>query len=230
MSEPQHTAHYDPLVHVAPPDRTDAEAEARARLGRAIRDVGHATVGRHASVDHLQASAATIELLAAQLDRGALRNRHEDEPRDGVWATPPVDGEAMASHDERPISGRSSPWGLDFEVHREGDEVVAVVTMRAAHEGAPGRSHGGLVAALFDDVLGFVLNILSVPAFTGELTVRYEAGTPVGVPLECRCRLARQEGRKLFMTGELTDDGRVLARTTATFITIDPERFLAGTA
>lgn len=229
MSESSESAHYDPLVHVARPDRPDDEAQARARLGRAIRDVGHAAVGRHAPVAELLGAAETIEGVAAALNSGSPRDRHEDEPRGGVWAAPPVDGDLMVSHDERPISGRSSPWGLDLEVRRDGDEVVATVTMRAAHEGAPGRSHGGLVAALFDDVFGFVLNNLSVPAFTGELAIRYEAGTPIGVPLQCRARLARQEGRKLFMTGELTHADRVLARTTATFITIDPARFHAGT-
>ena len=44
--------------------------------------------------------------------------------------------------------------GLDTEIHREGDDLIAYVTLRAAHEGAPGRSHGGVVAALFDDIFG----------------------------------------------------------------------------
>ena len=76
----------------------------------------------------------------------------------------------MTSYDERPISGRASPWGLDLDIHREGDEVVAALTLRSAHEGAPGRSHGGIVAALFDDVYGFVLTILAQPAFTDAAT------------------------------------------------------------
>jgi acyl-coenzyme A thioesterase PaaI-like protein len=147
--------------------------------------------------------------------------------RQGEWGGTPSEGEIMTPYDERPISGRSSPWGLDVEVWREGDEVVSSVTLRPAHEGAPGRSHGGLVAALFDDVFGFVLATLRVPAFTGELTVRYEAGTPIGVPLECRVRLAERAGRKLFMTGELTQDGRVLARSKATFITIEVDKWTA---
>ncbi len=100
--------------------------------------------------------------------------------------------------------------------------------MRAAHEGAPGRSHGGIVAALFDDVFGFMLSILSQPAFTGELSIRYEASVPIGVPLECRARLGEREGRKLFMTGELTAHGGVVARSTATFISIDREQFMTG--
>jgi hypothetical protein len=66
--------------------------------------------------------------------------------------------------------------------------------MASAHEGAPGRSHGGVVAALFDDVFGFLLTLVVEPAFTGELTVRYEAGVPIGVPLTCRVRITERVG------------------------------------
>jgi acyl-coenzyme A thioesterase PaaI-like protein len=133
----------------------------------------------------------------------------------------------MTTYDERPVSGRASPWGLDLEVVRVGDDAVASLTLRAAHEGAPGRSHGGIVAALFDDVYGFVLQIHTQSAFTGELWMRYEAGVPIGEPLSCRVRLDRREGRKMYMTGELTvvATAQVLARSTATFIAIEPGLF-----
>jgi acyl-coenzyme A thioesterase PaaI-like protein len=224
MSDPTVSAHIDPLMHVAQADHPDQVGEARAAAGRAIRDIGHALVGHHAPVALLDDVAATLDQLTAKLDEGALRSRAEVR-RDGDWGEPTADGARMTSYDERPISGRASPWGLDLDIHREGDEVVAQLTLRAAHEGAPGRSHGGIVAALFDDVYGFVLTILAQPAFTGELSVRYEAGVPIGVPLECRVRLARREGRKCFMTGELTHEGAVVARSAATFITIQPEQF-----
>ncbi len=221
-------AHYDPLTHVAQPDHPDDEAEARARMGKAIRDLGHSVAGHHASVALLSEAAAAVEALVARLDAGADRGRGELSAHQARWDPSPKDGAEMFGHDDRPVSGRSSPWGLDLRIIRDGEEAVAFVTLRAAHEGAPGRSHGGIVAALFDDVSGFVLNILAVPAYTGELTIRYEAGTPIGVPLECRCRLERAEGRKLYITGELTDQGKVLARTRGLFITIDRDRFAAG--
>ena len=123
------------------------------------------------------------------------------------WSAVPADGEAMFSYDDRPISGRSAPWGLDIDVRRVGREAIATLTLGAAHEGAPGRSHGGVVAALFDDVFGFVLDIESeLPAFTGELTIRYER------PRRCTCRSnagcgwSSRDGRKLHFTGELTSD------------------------
>ena len=86
------------------------------------------------------------------------------------------------------------------------------------------------LAALFDDVYGFVLTLLAEPGFTGEICVRYEAGVPIGRALDCRVRLAERDGRKLRMTGELTDAGTVVARSWATFITVDVERMRAGLA
>jgi acyl-coenzyme A thioesterase PaaI-like protein len=158
------------------------------------------------------------------------------ESRD--WTAVPSDGEAMFSYDDRPISGRSAPWGLDMDVLRVGREAIATLTLDAAHEGAPGRSHGGVVAALFDDVFGFVIDIESeLPAFTGELTIRYERATPLHVPLECRVRMERREGRKMHFTGELTSDPvdesgeRIVhARSRALFITVKPEAFLPNPA
>ena len=221
-------AHLDPLAHVAQPDHPDAVAEARAEAGRAIRDLGHSLVGHHAPVELVQRITSTLDALTAELDGGAHRSRSQTSLR-GEWGEAPADGASMSTYDERPVSGRSSPWGLDVHVWRDGDEAVGDLTLRAAHEGAPGRSHGGIVAALFDDVYGFVLSFLHQPAFTGELTVRYEAGVPIGVPLECRVRMDSAEGRKLFMSGELCDGDTVFARSTATFITIPRELFHAAT-
>ena len=220
-------AHLDPLAHVAQPDHPDRVAEARAAAGRAIRDIGHAMVGHHAPVDVIDRVATTLDGLTAELSQGQRRSRSEVS-REGEWASPPVDGATLTSYDERPVSGRSSPWGLDLHIRREGDDAVADLTLRAAHEGAPGRSHGGVVAALFDDLFGFVLSFHSQPAFTGELTVRYEAGVPIGVPLQCRVRLHERDGRKLFMVGELLDEGRVVARCRATFIAIERSHFGLG--
>jgi acyl-coenzyme A thioesterase PaaI-like protein len=203
--------------------------EARADAGRAIRDIGHALVGHHATIDLLEDVTRRLDALTGRLDDGARRSRSEVR-RDGQFGGPEPDGSVMTSYDERPVSGRASPWGLDIEVRRDGDEAVASLTLRAAHEGAPGRSHGGIVAALFDDVFGFVLQLHAQSAFTGELWVRYDAGVPIGVPLRCRTRLDRREDRKLRMTGELTIEstGQVLVRSTATFIAIDPSQFDPG--
>ena len=145
---------------------------------------------------------------------------------------PPAEA-PIVSYDDRPFSGLASPWGLDLQARRHGDSVEAELTLREAHEGAPGRAHGGIVAGLFDDVFGFVLGMIAQPAFTGELSVRYERPTPLHRPLLCRGRLERRDGRKLWITGELVDradpDQPVLARGTGLFITVDAYAFAAQT-
>lgn len=223
MGDEQH-AHLDPLAHVAQDDHPDRLADARAAAGRAIRDLGHALVGHHAPLAAVERITSTLEALTADVATGARRDRAQVR-REGDWGTEVADGETMTSYDERPVSGRSSPWGLDVHVWRDGNEAVADLTLRAAHEGAPGRSHGGIVAALFDDIYGFVLTFLHQPAFTGELTVRYEAGVPIGVPLQCRVRLVERQGRKLRMAGELCHGSQVVARSSAIFIAIDGSAF-----
>lgn len=208
----------------------DQLADARARAGRAVRDIGHELVAHEVSAELLDRITATLDGLSAELADHPDRNRAITR-RGGDWGPSPDDGAIMFSFDERPISGRASPWGLDLTIRREGHEAVATCTLRAAHEGAPGRSHGGVVSALFDDVYGFVLTILAQPAFTGEFAVRYLDGVPIGRLLECRVRCTEQLGRKILVSGELTDDGHVLATSTGTFIAVDPTKFgLPGSA
>lgn len=211
-----------------PPD----VAAARIRVGRAYRSLGHAIVGHHVAANDLDALAARLAAEASEIRRGEHRVRSVERPS-GDWGPGPADGEEMFSFDERPISGRAAPYGLDVRIVRDGDDAVGHVTLGSAHEGAPGRSHGGIVSALFDDVYGFILTIIGQPAFTGTLTIRYEQGVPIHEPLECRVRLDRREGRKLQMSGELTGTGpdgtpTVFTRSTAVFIAIDEAAFGAS--
>jgi acyl-coenzyme A thioesterase PaaI-like protein len=198
--------------------------EARARAGKAIREIGHGLVGHEADVELIEEIADTLSDLRELLAKGDVRRRVRED-RTERWRHPVADGGRMVSYDERPFSGRSSPWGVDLEVHRHGDEIEAILTLRSAHEGAPERSHGGIVAGLFDDVFGFVLDVVQEAAFTGELTIRYEAPTPLHTELSCRGRLRRRDGRKLWIEGELVDVARdaVVARAEGLFIAVDIE-------
>ncbi len=220
----------------AEPDPTADElalVDARRRAGRAIRDLSHAFIGRHATIEQIEHLTEVLDGITSEL--WPMEERSRDAQSFRGSGNDPVEypqGRFHHDFDDRPVSGRSSPWGLDLELHRHGDEIEAFVTLRSAHEGAPNRSHGGVVAALFDDVFGFILGVIRQPGFTGDLYVRYQAPTPLFRRLSCRVRLDRREGRKLLVAGELTDveSGDVLATATATFIAIDAELFAQQTA
>ena len=193
-------------------------SEARVRAGRALREISHALVGRHADDALLDDVAATLALLTERLERGERRHRQPENFQQRHTEALPADGEVFETYPDRPYSGTASPLGVDLRVVRRGDEVEAHFTLRPAHEGAPQRSHGGVVSAVFDDVFGFVLQLNQLPGFTGELTIRYEAGTPIGRPLVLRARMTSKEGRKIFMAGELMDGELRVASGKAIFI------------
>ena len=132
---------------------------------------------------------------------------------------------AGSGFEDRAVGGLANPTAVDYDVRFEPDEVIANVTLRRAFEGAPGRAHGGIVAAAFDDVTGFVIGQLREPSFTGELTVRYLAPVPVDTPLEMRARLTGRERRKLFIEAEASAGDKVVATCKAIYITVDPSMF-----
>jgi acyl-coenzyme A thioesterase PaaI-like protein len=109
-------------------------------------------------------------------------------------------------------------------VRRSGDHIEARFQLGASVEGAPQRSHGGIVALALDDSMGFVLNLIHTVAYTGELTIRYKSATPLHRPLVIKSWLGKREGRKLWLEAELREDfvgAPIIATATGLFISIE---------
>ncbi len=63
--------------------------------------------------------------------------------------------------------GPEAQAGLHLEVQLVDDEVVAEYVFGDLHSGAPGIAHGGTVAALVDDLLGYALYLVRGRAAEG---------------------------------------------------------------
>lgn len=196
----------------------------RARAAAGLRRLGHALMGHEADEALLERVAEAADRIAADLESAPGRVRDPLALKRRMFDLDVPDGGAVVHFDECFVSGPYNPMGIAMQVHREHDEVVAEVELGPAFEGAPARSHGGIVAAIFDDVLGYLLTLERSPGFTGELTVRYLAATPIGQPLEFRARTLHREGRKLFTAAEARARGEVVATATATFVLISADR------
>jgi acyl-coenzyme A thioesterase PaaI-like protein len=194
--------------------------EAREAAAASLRALNH-TFAAHDLADR---ALASMTETANELVRAAAESPKRDRL---ALMRNRTDGSVLSGEgfEDRAVGGSSNPTGVELDVRFENDDVVAEVVLRRAFEGAPGRAHGGMVAAAFDDVTGFVIGKLQEPAFTGELTVRYLAPVPVDEQLEIRARLDGRERRKLFISAELRADGAVLATCRAIYITVDPSRF-----
>jgi acyl-coenzyme A thioesterase PaaI-like protein len=196
----------------------------RAAAAAAVRRLGHALMAHDVEDALLERVAQQLGVLADEAEAAGPRTRDIQALTQRMFTTDVEDGARVVHFDECVVSGPWNPLGIGIEVVRRGDDAVAEVVLGTAFEGGPGMAHGGVVAALFDDVLGYLLTLHRVPGFTGELTVRYHRPTPVGVPLTLRGWVVDRVGRRLLTAGEARAGGQVVASATATFVEVEAIR------
>lgn len=202
----------------------------RLDAAAALRRLNDAFVAHDADDTLLVQIAAEARTATAALQRGERRDRA------ALLATHfgslPADRpivEALSTTEnpmtDRAVCGTTNPISAECTFGYDGDEVVVHTTLGAAFEGAPRRSHGGMVAALFDDIASGVLPLVGVAAYTGELTVRYLGPVPIEEPLEFRARIDGHEGRKLRASADCIAGGSVVATAQVLYITVDTSAF-----
>lgn len=205
------------------------DEDRRLDAAAALRDLNHAFVAHDRDGDGLAELAELATAQAAAMRTGPRRDRLALMQAARAASTDDssifVAAGANSGFQDRAVAGRANPTSVDLAVEFTEDEVVARVVLHKAFEGAPGRAHGGIVSAVFDDVTGFVIGFIREPAFTGELTVRFVAPVPVEEELTIRARLVGRERRKLFISAEATAGDQVIATCRATYITVDPSMF-----
>lgn len=215
-------------------DETPEELEARTSMAAAVRRLGNALVGHRIEPDLAARVTAAAGTLAAEAETGEPRDRLAEvvaSHRFGTGSALPhpadidPDGGAMDLFRDSVVSGRTNPLGIGLRIHRHGDAAVGTVTLGPAHEGAPRRAHGGVVAAIIDETMGFALSIAGVVAYTANLSIDFVAPAPVGVEIAMTARIRDRADRKIWIeaTGEGPDG--VFARAEALFLTVDLERF-----
>lgn len=207
---------------------TRSSGDIRAAVAGQLRGLAHELMARDPDPDALVDMAGVIAGLRERVATAPRRDRvralaealsaasHHDSPPFATANGPLAD---------RPILGATNPFAVDARTWIEGQEAVTELTLGPAFEGAPGRAHGGIVAAIFDDITGHALAFAGRPAFTGSLTVRYNRPTPLGERLEFRARLDREDGRRLHISASCAAGGEVIAECEAIYITVDADRF-----
>jgi acyl-coenzyme A thioesterase PaaI-like protein len=206
------------------PDEAHPPGPELRRLADAVRTVIDQTVRTDASPAVLEQAAVAVERAAALLD-----------PLSPPWqASVPAMPSALASpHDYFPFSpmiGPYSPLSPPVECEIVDGEVHGTVTLGAPYEGPPGCVHGGIIAGLFDEVLG-VANILAgVGAMTGTLTIVYRSPTPLLTELRMEGMVTKIEGRKVFTRGTLHVGDRLCAEAEGIFVQVAFEQFRSNAA
>jgi hypothetical protein len=204
------------------PDAAFPPGPELGRLVDAVRRVSDAVVRPGAPPAALAAAAASVEAAADQLEQ-VTRPWAPSLP-----AMPRRDLQPDAYFPFSPMVGRYSPLAPPI-LCTVGDDGVVVGhgTLGAAYEGPPACVHGGIIAGLFDEVLGIANIAAGVGAMTGTLTIVYRSPTPLYTELRLEGRVTSVEGRKVRAAGTLHADGRLCAEADGVFILVAHERFAA---
>jgi len=166
----------------------------------------------------LLADDDAVDLLAAAARVGAVTASLRPGARDTAALFAPLAGGGRLSVNN-PVEGVGNPLAPPLVWRRTGaDSVLAECVFSVAHEGPPGRVHGGWVAAVLDHAVGRAVASAGSPGMTASLTVDYHAGTSYGVPLHVEGRLVRRDGRRLSAAAELRAGDQVTATATAVLV------------
>lgn len=205
-------------------------SDARLDAAATLRELANAFVAHAVDEPTLSRIDAMARALLPDVTAGARRERVPPKFGEIAAGVPVADAARRHAMADRAVAGAANPTAVEIESTRDGTDVVATVSFGKAFEGAPGRVHGGMVSAVFDDVTGYVLAYVGKPGFTARLTVTYRAPVPIETDIEFRARLREESGRKLTVDGEATLDGKLLATVDAMFVLVDPKHFATDAA
>ncbi|MCQ9388243.1 PaaI family thioesterase [Brevibacterium sp. 50QC2O2] len=181
------------------PMTTTPYAEHTARLAREL-------TAALTTLDDDAELAGRVRVLAAELARTSAA------PQD-VVVDDPYPQSVYVSTGINPIASARNPIAPPMPIRYEGDIAVGEASLPLQYQGPPNRVHGGILAACFDQVAGAAAHVGGRrPSYTRELTITYDAATPLNTPLVFRGWIDREEGRKRFMAAEVTVDGQITAR------------------
>ncbi|MFN3762633.1 MAG: PaaI family thioesterase [Anaerolineae bacterium] len=130
------------------------------------------------------------------------------------------------------VCGRENPCGLKlkFTEDPENRVVRAEFTLPEVYQGYPGIAHGGIIAAILDEVSGRAVMLHDTHETfmaTLRLTVRYRRPTPVGTPLVAVGWVEQIGGAGAKVAGQIRlPDGTVTAEGEALLVAA-PEEFRA---
>lgn len=124
------------------------------------------------------------------------------------------------------VCGAENPIGLHIEKFVMEEEVCCLFQVGENNCGYPGILHGGITAAIADELMGDAANLELALAVTVSISVKYESPGFVGETLLCKGWVVRREEGHAWTRAVLTNQqsGRTVAVAEGEYFKISPER------
>jgi len=131
------------------------------------------------------------------------------------------------------ICGIENPIGLKLKIYVINEGSIETTYTAPEHfQGYPGVLHGGIVAAILDEISGRAL--MGDPSsprfmFTGKLEVKYRKNVPIGKPLRIVGKAGKSKGKMAEgWAGIYNENNELLAEATTLLIDV-PQSLLEQT-
>jgi uncharacterized protein (TIGR00369 family) len=121
--------------------------------------------------------------------------------------------------------GDQNPKGLKLAFRLEDGVAVAEFDPDPEHQGFPNHMHGGLVATILDEAMGWAIYGKGIWAMTARMQVRFRQPVPLDRRLRVSARVTNQRHRLVQARAELRDEGgTLLAEGEGAFLRVTPEK------
>jgi len=191
----------------------------RRRVAGLLRDIQGRLQTTGLATEELSTLAETLETtLAGMSDEPKLLGRKD-------WVKAGEYGDfGVIQTEVTPILGPSNPISPGLSIWFEEGKAFGSLTFDWMYEGNSCITHGGWVAAIFDEFLGTAQVISGHIGMTGSLTTRYHKPTPLNKEVRLEAKVKHLEGRKITMLGEMWVDDVMTASCEGLFITPSKEK------
>ena len=121
-----------------------------------------------------------------------------------------------------------NPLGLKATFYNlEDDSVASIFTFKKEHQSYPSRTHGGMIAALLDELMGRALWVKEPTTFgvTTSLNVTYRRPVPADEKLKARAQIVFNSPRGFTAKGKIfTWNGTLLAEAECRYLKLPFEK------
>jgi len=177
------------------PDFSPEQAEQCARIITGLRKVSAKAVRLGGSLDALTNAADQVEHLLTSLD-AVTQTRAMESYRFAFDRDRPNDVLPF-----NPATGEFNPLAPTMTMSVEGKKLLIHCEFSNCYESAPDTVQGGMVAALYDQLLAYAVMIAGVTGPTISIRVNFLKPTPINEPLRFEASVDSVEGRKRRVKG-----------------------------
>ena len=122
------------------------------------------------------------------------------------------------------VSGDADGDRLRVQYYERDSALLARVWFGPEAEGPPGHAHGGALAAVLDEAMGYAAWLAGHPVVAARLTTDFRRMLPLGTVCTVEPTVERVEGRKVHVSAQIVGpDGTAHAEGEAVLVGLTPD-------